>query len=416
MTEPATDSLPILAQPAEPLRPVVQSAAELDACIAAMCAGTGSIGIDTERAQTFRYSARAYLIQLRREGAGTWLIDPIAFAEPGGVADLSELNAALSDTWILHAASQDLPCLVEVGMVPQTLFDTELAARLLGLPRVALGTLIEQACEVRLLKEHSAADWSRRPIPTDWLTYAALDVELLAELQDWLRQQLVAADKLDWAEQEFAALVAGSTKPRPPRADPWRRTSGIHKVRSERGLMVVAELWAARDEIARANDRAPGKILPDAAITDIAGLVRNTTTALKPSELDGVRQLRHRNAGRYLSTWQTAIARALAIPRPDLPPMRLEQEGPPQLRSWETRDPAAHARWQAIRPEVVALAETLAVPVENLISPDALRRVLWTPPEPATGETLAADFADLGARQWQIDLVVPVIVAGLASL
>ncbi len=416
MTEEQVADLPILSHPADELRPVVRDSAGLDECIESLSAGTGPVGIDTERAQSFRYSGRAYLIQLRREGAGTWLVDPIALAPPTELADLSVLAAAIPDQWILHAASQDLPCLVQVGMVPRTLFDTELAARLLGMPRVALGTLIEEAFGVRLLKEHSAADWSRRPIPTEWLVYAALDVELLAALRTWLLDQLVAAGKLDWAQQEFAALVAGSTQPIPPRTDPWRRTSGIHKVRSERGLAVVAELWAARDEIARATDRAPGKLLPDVAITDAAALVSNSTASLTAADLAPIRQLRHRNAARHLATWQEAIARALAVPRADLPPLRVEQDGPPPLRAWETRDPAAHARWQAVRPLVVALAEQLVVPVENLISPDALRRVLWSPPSQPDEDSLRDAFAAHGARHWQVELVVPVVLAGLQTL
>ena len=233
---------------------------------------TGPVAVDAERAHGFRYSQRAYLIQLRRAGSGTHLIDPIAFGSPTRPpADLSALGAAIGDAeWVIHAASQDLPCLFEVGLVPRTLFDTELAARLLGYPRVALGTMIEELFGVRLLKEHSASDWSTRPLPPEWLTYAALDVELLVELRDKLAAQLVEAGKDEWAQQEFAALVAGAGILPEPRNDPWRRTSGIHRVRSRRGLGYVAELWYARDEIAARLDRAPGKILPDAAISELA--------------------------------------------------------------------------------------------------------------------------------------------------
>ena len=171
---------------------------------------------------------------------------------------------------MIHAAGQDLPCLYEVGLVPRTLFDTELAARLLGYPRVALGTMIEELLGVRLLKEHSASDWSKRPLPEEWLIYAALDVELLIELRDRLAARLVDTGKWPWAEQEFAALVAGVGISPEPRRDPWRRTSGIHHVHTRRGLAYVAELWYARDAIAQQLDRAPGKILPDVAITELA--------------------------------------------------------------------------------------------------------------------------------------------------
>ena len=247
---------------------IVSTPDALHQTIAALRGGTGPVAVDAERAHGFRYSQRAYLIQLRRAGSGTHLVDPIAFGQP---ADLSELGRAISDAeWVIHAASQDLPCLHEVGLVPTMLFDTELAARLLGYPRVALGTMVEELMGVRLLKEHSASDWSRRPLPEEWLIYAALDVELLIELRDRLSDQLVETGKWPWAEQEFAALVASAGVSPEPRRDPWRRTSGIHHVHSRRGLAYVAELWYARDAVAQRLDRAPSKILPDVAITELA--------------------------------------------------------------------------------------------------------------------------------------------------
>ncbi len=157
----------LLTAPTEGMPPIVSTSDALHQTIAALRGGTGPVAVDAERAHGFRYSQRAYLIQLRRAGSGTHLIDPIAFGQP---ADLSQLGRAISDAeWVIHAASQDLPCLHEVGLVPTMLFDTELAARLLGYPRVALGTMVEELMGVRLLKEHSASDWSRRPLPEEWL-------------------------------------------------------------------------------------------------------------------------------------------------------------------------------------------------------------------------------------------------------
>ena len=211
-------------------------------------AGTGPVAVDAERAHGFRYT-RAPISPLRRAGAGTHLIDPIALGEPAGLSELSE--AIIEAESIIHAASQDLKRMYEIGLRPLTLFDTELAGRLLGYPRVALGTMIEELFGVRLLKEHSASDWSTRPLPPEWLTYAALDVELLIELRDRLATQLHETGKWDWAQEEFAALAAGAGTPTEPRQDPWRRTSGIHRIRSRRGLAMVAELWHARDQIAQ---------------------------------------------------------------------------------------------------------------------------------------------------------------------
>ena len=217
---------------------------------AALKAGTGPVAIDAERASGYRYSNRAYLIQLRRHGSGTALIDPIAFDS------LAPLQEVLEGTeWILHAATQDLPCLTEIGLVPTALFDTELAGRLLGYPRVGLATLVETLLGFRMKKEHSAADWSTRPLPEAWLEYAALDVEVLVELRDRLAAELVETGKADWAQQEFDALRSFVPT---PRVEAWRRTSGLHRVRGRRALGAVRALWETRDELAERRDVTPG--------------------------------------------------------------------------------------------------------------------------------------------------------------
>ncbi|GAA1428518.1 ribonuclease D [Microlunatus lacustris] len=400
-TAPEPD-VPLLTQPADGVPDVVSTPEALDATIAALVAGTGPLAVDAERAHGFRYSQRAYLIQLRRAGAGTHLVDPIAFGAP---ADLSALGEALADAeWVVHAASQDLPCLFEVGLVPRTLFDTELAARLLGYPRVALGTMIEEFFGVRLLKEHSASDWSTRPLPPEWLTYAALDVELLVELRDKLAAELVRTGKDAWARQEFAALVAGAGTASEPRTDPWRRTSGIHRVRTRRGLGYVAELWYARDDIAQRLDRAPGKILPDAAISEIAAVPTPSRASMRQ-----IPAFSRRQAKRYESTWVDALESVGRRGDAGLPPLHIPNDGPPQPRLWAARDPEAAARLTAVREALAARAAELELPVENLLTPDHVRRLAWRPPAPITEETVDAALASSGARAWQRELTVPLI-------
>jgi ribonuclease D len=364
--------------------------------------------MDAERAHGFRYSQRAYLIQLRRAGSGTHLVDPIAFGQP---ADLSTLGAVVSDAeWVIHAAGQDLPCLYEVGLVPKTLFDTELAARLLGYPRVALGTMIEELLGVRLLKEHSASDWSKRPLPQEWLIYAALDVELLIELRDQLAVRLVETGKWPWAEQEFAALVASAGISPEPRRDPWRRTSGIHHVHSRRGLAYVAQLWYARDEIAQRLDRAPAKILPDLAITELAAQKHPNRTTLRQ-----IPAFARRQARRSESSWLAALEAAARIPDSALPPMHVPNDGPPQSRLWPAKNPGAAARLAAVRGALLDIAEQYELPTENLLTPDHLRRLAWRPPSPLTEESVDRALADLGARPWQRELTVAAITPLLAS-
>jgi ribonuclease D len=407
--EPA--ELPVLAAPGEPLADVVTTPDALAAAIAQLRSGAGPVAVDAERAHGYRYSARAYLIQLRRAGSGTLLIDPIPFATDTAAADFSPLRAAIADEeWIIHAASQDLPCLVEIGMVPSALFDTELAGRLLGHPRVGLGALIEQYFGQRLLKEHSAADWSTRPLPREWLTYAALDVELLIELRARLLDELVMAGKDEWARQEFQWLTERATVPTPPRVDPWRRTSGIHAVRSPAGLAVVRELWETRDRIARSLDRAPGRILPDRAISALAARPTPDRAALRA--VDGFRR---RNAKRYEDDWLAALERARALSKAELPPLHVPTDGPPPPRSWEHRHPEAYGRYLALRAVTNELAERHNLPAENLLTPDLWRRLAWQPPDPLTRRDVDEFLVRLGARQWQRDLVVDPLTMALLS-
>jgi len=398
----------LLIEPAEGVPPIVTTPEALQHTVTALRGGTGPVAMDAERAHGFRYSQRAYLIQLRRAGAGTHLVDPTAFGQP---ADLSALGAAVSETeWVIHAAGQDLPCLYEVGLVPKTLFDTELAARLLGYPRVALGTMIEELLGVRLLKEHSASDWSKRPLPEEWLIYAALDVELLIELRDRLATRLVDAGKWEWAEQEFAALVAGASISPEPRRDPWRRTSGIHHVHNRRGLAYVAELWYARDAVAQQLDRAPGKILPDVAITELASHKHPDRATLRQIPAFSRRQARRAEA-----SWLEALEVVARMPESALPPMHVPSDGPPQSRLWAAKNPGAAARLATVRGALLIIAEQYDVPLENLLTPDHLRRLAWRPPSPLTEESVDQVLAALGARPWQRELTVPAITPLLAQ-
>lgn len=409
---PEAPSYPVLTAPADGLPPVVDTPESYHRMLAKLADGEGPVSIDTERAQGFRYSAKAYLIQLRRAGAGSYLLDPTAFEEGRPRADLSDLSAVLAGVeWILHAASQDLPCLAEDGLLPRRLFDTELAARLLGLPKVNLSALMEQALGISLLKEHSAADWSRRPLPIEWLVYAALDVERLDDLRSWLIEELEAAGKTEWAYQEFAHLAAHAGDPPNSHAEPWRRTSGLHDVHSPLGLAVVRELWQIRDEIARENDRAPGRVLNDRSVSGIAARIEKSKAVPSRAELRQERGFTMRFAARYERDWLDAIARALALPKAELPTRQARTLGPPPPRNWQNRWPDAFARWSRVRPALVARAEELQLPVENLISPDAVRRLLWDAPATATEPWLAERLTLLGTRPWQRESTIPVFLA-----
>ncbi|MBX6370921.1 MAG: HRDC domain-containing protein [Acidothermus sp.] len=353
----------------------------------ALASGEGPVAIDAERASAYRYGHRAYLIQLRREGVGTFLVDPIR------LSDLSPLAAAIgSAEWVIHAAAQDLPCLAERGLRPARLFDTELAARLAGYPRVGLAAMVETLLGFRLDKNHARVDWSRRPLPEAWLRYAALDVEVLAELREILRTELRRQGKLRWAAEEFEYLR--TSLPPTPAPERWRRVSGIHQVRGRRGLAVVRELWSVRDHLAREADLSPTRLLPDEAIIWAATHRVTTREQLLAAGFPS----------RDLETWWTAVRRAHRLADSALPAAAPASPGPPPAHRWRDKSPAAAERLAAARAAVAALADEHRLPAENLLSPDVVRRLCWDPPDPPDEAAVAEVLRRGGARPWQIRL------------
>lgn len=385
----------------EPLGEVIDDADAYAAYCAQVTVGSGPVALDAERASGYRYSQRAYLVQVRREHAGTGLIDPIAFD------DLSELGEAIGDSeWILHAATQDLPCLAEIGLRPARLFDTELAGRLLNLPRVGLATLVEHYLGLSLAKEHSAADWSTRPLPRPWLEYAALDVEVLVELRDLVEADLERTGKLEWAHQDFEALLSFTGAA--PREEPWRRTSGIHRARGRRMLGLVRSLWEARDGIAEQRDTTPGRILPDAALMEIAKEAPENATSLR--SLPG---MRGRGPRRFLDQWLGAVHEGLDLPEDELPLSSPKGDGPPPPRAWADRHPEAAARLTRAREVVTRLSDENDLPAENLLTPALVRGLAWEPPASVSAATIGDVLLEHGARPWQVDLVAAPLAEAL---
>ena len=350
--------------------------------------GTGPVAVDVERASGFRYSQRAYLIQVFRRDAGVYLFDPPA------IGDMTPLQEAIGDEeWVLHAASQDLPSLREDRLEPPRIFDTELAARLLGHERVGLGAVVDSTLGISLAKAHSAADWSTRPLPQSWLEYAALDVLHLVDVRDALVAELAEQGKTELAAEEFEAVRTRA--PRPPREDPWRRLSGLHGVRGRRSLAIARSLWQAREDFARDQDVAPGRLVPDRAL--VAAVLADPASK---ADLARIKEFTGRASRTQLDRWWEAIEAGRTTD--DLPTARGTGEGMPPPRAWADRNPAADARLKAARPVVEARAEELRMPTENLLTPEMLRRVAWQPPEPITAETVGDALAELGARRWQV--------------
>lgn len=354
-----------------------------------LAGGLGPVAVDVERASGFRYSQRAYLVQVFRRDAGVFLFDPPA------LGDFAPLQQAIGgEEWVFHAASQDLPSLHELDLHPASLFDTELASRLLGHERFGLAAVVLEALGITLAKEHSAADWSTRPLPAGWLEYAALDVLHLIDVRDVLQAELVEQDKIEIAAQEFASTLV--KEPKPARAEPWRRLSGLHKVRGARNLAVARSLWQAREEYAQERDVAPGRLVPDRAL--LAAVLAGPKSK---EALASLKEFTGRASRSQIDRWWSAIEAGRTTE--ELPRERVPSDTLPPPRSWSDRNPEADARLKAARPVVEAHAEELGMPTENLLTPDHLRRVAWQPPEPASAEAIGEALAVLGARAWQIE-------------
>jgi ribonuclease D len=395
-------AVPLLAPSAGTPEPIDTEAGLLKA-IEELTLGTGPFAVDAERASGFRYSGRAYLIQIKRNGGGLHLIDPIPFGINHSL--ILRLNDLLNtDEVILHASTQDLPCLREIGISPTRLFDTELAGRIAGLPRVGLGPLLESLMGVSLAKEHSAADWSVRPLPENWLTYAALDVELLVELRNRMYQMLLESKKLTWAMEEFAAILVAP--PPVPRVDPWRRTSGMHKIKRRDQLAIIRALWIARDRIASQSDIAQGKLLNDNAIVELAISAptnkKEFEKALRPL---GLRARWLEN----LPLWLESIASAVALTEQDWPQMRTSADTLPPIKLWRDKFPEKYAPLSHARLRLEKISQENSIPVENLITPELVRRICWSPPAGSTEnlqvEAVQTHLLSLGARSWQVNLV-----------
>ncbi len=400
MASEQAEPLPVLATPRHGIA-VIDNTSDWSAALDALSAGSGPLALDVERASGFRYSQRPYLVQIYRRGTTNYLVDPI------DVPDLSEFTTRFADVeWILHAARQDIANLREVGMEPASLFDTELAARIAGLSRVGLQGSVEDLLGLSLKKEHSAADWSTRPLPADWLNYAALDVEVLPDLRDALHQMLEDAGKHTFAQEEFHAII--QERPAPPKAEPWRKLSGLHQVRGAQSLAVARELWQARELLAQEKDVAPGRLIPDRSIVHAA--------SKNPRSLKAMLSLEnfHGRASRSeAERWWAAIEKGQTTK--DLPALRGQSDTLPPPRAWADRAPEAYRRFVISRDLINRAAAAMDIPAENVLTPEHLRRLCWQPLDPGSATAIDQQLLDLGSRRWQRDVAVPLIVEAFSQ-
>jgi ribonuclease D len=383
---------------------LVEDNAGLEALLVELSRNGLPIALDAERASGFRYGQRAYLLQIAIEDTCIYLVDPVAdYDEVLWKKFLATLSCL---PWIIHAASQDLPCLTELGLTASRILDTELAARLLGLPRVALGTLTEHYLKLKLAKEHSAVDWSERPLPANWLNYAALDVDVLFQLWREVEKDLKTNNKKEIAEAEFDYLLSPVAKA--PKIDKWRSMTGLHEVKDQRALTIAKHLWEAREGLAMEKDVAPGRLVPDSSLVAVVKDIPKSR-----SELSSLKSFAGRASRTFIDTWWNAVE--VGTNTKNLVELRPKPTGIPNHRNWLQKFPDAHARLVASKEFLAALSPELEIPQENILSPETLKQLCFEPPAPLTIETLQEALRARLARQWQIDAVADGLLVSLAT-
>ena len=394
--------------PSEGTPQLMAGAAAIRQAADRLAQGTGWCAVDTERASGFRYHNRVCLLQIRRTGAGTMLID--VESDPQATTDF--IGRVLADTgWVVHAASTDLPYLEQLRLRPPQLFDTELAGRFLGFHRVNLAAMVEHYLGVRLRKNHGGEDWSRRPIPSGWLDYAALDVEYLLPLADAMRSELMQQHPKDtWVAEEcdYLTRVYRGYSPAPKS---WEDLKGVHGLRTSKQLQVARWLWRVREKLARASDTAVSRLLPDKALVALA--TELPTTVPKVMRTPGYPP-RLRRKARY---WANQVDKALRTAQDRWPepfPIPTYRDTPPSRYTWSRYYPESFPKLTMVREELARIAAQVEIPVENMIQSSDTNEIVWRSQElkEVTDDTELLELLQrLQIRPWQQKLCLPIFTS-----
>ena len=350
--------------------------------LAATLAGEPLVAVDTEADSFHSYFAKVCLVQISTRTAD-YIIDPLS------ASNLSPLAGVLSDPsviCVLHGADYDLRILDrDHGLRITGLFDTMVAARLLGYQAFGLAGLLKHHFGLRVSKAAQRADWSRRPLTDDLLGYAAGDTHHLAALRDILHRELTDAGRLSWAEEEFTLLEQIRHEPRDPDPDAFRKIKGSREL-DRRGLAILSELYQWRDRRAQALDRAPFRVMGNATLVELSRRRPSHTKEL--ATIPGMPRSLSQAAGQEILA---ALRGALQLPEEELPPRKRPSRG-------QRQDPDPSL------PKLKKLRDQLAAEVSldpGLIAPNALLESLSR----ACPRTQEQMLEVPGIRRWQATLL-----------
>ncbi len=340
---------------------------------------TGILALDTEGASFHRYVDRIYLIQLSTRETHA-IIDPLPIATPAGLGALVEDPAV---EIVFHDADYDLRLLrQDYGWQVRNVFDTRIAAQLLGLKAFGLAALLERSFGLKLDKKHQRADWSMRPLTADMLDYAAQDTMHLLGLRDVLRAELEAKGRLAWAAEEFARLETIGWAAEDPAAA-FLRIKGARDL-TRRELALFREVVQWRDATALALDRATFRVVGNETLFELARLAPRTRDAL--GKVKGMPRGILERAGDAILA---AIGRGLEVPEAELPRF-------PKTARWD-RDPDFDHKVGALKAVRDAAATRLELDPGVLCSRERLEAVARLLPREVDDLTRIPEF-----RRWQI--------------
>ena len=375
---------------ADPYQPVYLDTAEKAGLFVDSIADVREIALDTEGASFHRYVDRIYLLQLSTQHHSA-IIDPL---HAGALPKLGALMENREVEVIFHDADYDLRLLrQDYGWHTTHVFDTRIAAQLLGIPAFGLAALLEKFFSVKLDKQHQRADWSMRPLTPSMLDYAAQDTRYLLDLRDELRTGLESLGRMSWAEEEFERLESIQFAPDDP-ATGFMRTKGARDLK-RRELAVLKELVAWRDERAAALDRATFRVMGSEAMFEIARVHPKTR-----EELAAIKGVPRGVVERHAQDLLAAVQRGLAVPEADLPRF-------PRAPRWD-RDPDFDSNVAKLKSVRDAAAARLKLDPGVLCARDRMEAVARRKPKAV--EELA-EIPEL--RHWQASVLGSDFVAAL---
>ena len=352
---------------------------------------SATIAVDTEGASFHRFVDRIYLLQMSTRDV-TAVLDPLAIGQPAALGRILESDRIEK---VFHDADYDLRLLhQDYGWNTRRLFDTRVAAQLLGIRAFGLAALLERSFGLKLDKKHQRADWSMRPLPRDMLDYASQDTMYLLELRDRLAAELESAGRWSWAAEEFERLE-GTRWEEPEGEDTgYMRIKGARDL-DRRELAIFRELVRFRDGIARELDRATFRVAGNEALFAVAKERPQTLDAL--GAIKGVpRGIAERRGTEMLA----AVKRGMEVPEDQLPKF-------PRAPRWD-RDADFDNRVNALRTAREEAAQRLGLDPGFLCAREKLETIARK--RPKTLEELA-EVPDL--RRWQIEVLGPAFLKAL---